>query len=278
MLRQRVITALILAALLMAALFKLPPYGWSLLVLVIVLLGTVEWARLSNLSGTRAAAYSGLTAVLMAGLAAWRPADGAGGMLQVHLAIYALAVAFWLLVAAPWLVLGWHVRQPLALALIGWVVLIPTGLAMIDVRAQSPALLLGLMAAVWLADVAAYFSGKRFGRRKLAPSISPGKTWEGVAGAIVSVSIYAAIVGWSSGHVRSYAGLVVLIAVSWLWVIVSVEGDLFESAIKRQAGVKDSGTLLPGHGGVLDRIDAMTSTLPLGAFALLLAEMLKVLD
>ncbi len=277
MLKQRVITALILAALLMAALFGLPSWGWSLVVLVIVLLGGVEWARLSNLSGTRAAAYVGLTAVLMAGLAAWRAAEGAG-TLQVHVAIYALAVAFWLLVAAPWLVLGWHVRQPLALALIGWIVLIPTGLAMIDVRAQSPALLLGLMAAVWLADVAAYFSGKRFGRRKLAPSISPGKTWEGVAGAIVSVSIYAAIVGWSSGHVRGYAGLVVLIAVSWLWVIVSVEGDLFESAIKRQAGVKDSGTLLPGHGGVLDRIDAMTSTLPLGAFALLLAEMLKVLD
>lgn len=277
MLKQRVITALVLAALLLAALFKLPPMGWSLVVLLVVMQGTVEWARLSNFAGVRAIAYSAGTFLFMAGLIAWQAADG-GRVLQVHLALYALAVAFWLLVAPPWLIRGWHVRRPLVLALIGWVVLIPMGLAMIDVRAHSPLLLLGIMAAVWLADIAAYFSGKKFGRRKLAPSISPGKTWEGVIGAVLSVSIYAVVAGWGSGHVRGYLSFIVLIAVSWLWVIVSVEGDLFESAIKRQAGVKDSGTLLPGHGGMLDRIDAMTSTLPLGAFVLLLAETLKVLD
>ena len=136
------------------------------------------------------------------------------------------------------------------------------------------------MVLVWMADIAAYFSGKKFGKHKLAPSISPGKTWEGVIGAVLGVSIYAvlAVVGAAQAKLiglpdlKGFAGLVLL---SWLWVALSIIGDLFESAIKRQAGVKDSGTLLPGHGGVLDRIDAMTSTLPLAAFALLLATIIK---
>ncbi len=276
MLKQRVITALVLASLLLAALFLLPPIGWSLLVVVIVMLGAVEWGRLAKLSGSSAYAYWGMTFLLVAGLVAYQSVGG-GRNIQLHLAVYALAAVFWLLLAPLWLLRGWHVRQPLVLALIGWVVLLPTALAMIDVRAASPALLLAIMAAVWLADIAAYFSGKKFGRRKLAPTISPGKTWEGVIGAVLGVSIYAVIVGVGSGHVHGFRGMLALVLVSWLWVVLSVEGDLFESAMKRQAGVKDSGTLLPGHGGVLDRIDAMTSTLPMGGFALLLAELLKVL-
>jgi len=156
------------------------------------------------------------------------------------------------------------------MAVVGWMVLIPTGLAMMDLRATSPWLLLGIMALVWVADVAAYFAGRRFGKNKLAPSISPGKTWEGVLGAVLGVSLFVALAGCFSGLVHGYPNFLMLIFVSWLWVALSVIGDLFESAVKRQAGVKDSGALLPGHGGMLDRIDALTSTLPMAALALLL--------
>jgi phosphatidate cytidylyltransferase len=151
---------------------------------------------------------------------------------------------------------------------IGWVVLLPTALAMLDLRAEAPQpwWLLGVMAMVWVADIAAYFSGRKFGKNKLAPSISPGKTWEGVAGAMLGVLVYVILVMNISGMTQRYS----LVVFAMAGVALSVMGDLFESAIKRQAGVKDSGTLLPGHGGLLDRIDALTSTLPIAALLLLL--------
>jgi phosphatidate cytidylyltransferase len=144
---------------------------------------------------------------------------------------------------------------------------------MIDLRENSPQLLLGIMVLVWVADSAAYFTGRKFGKHKLAPSISPGKTWEGVLGALVGVSVYVLVV-WvliDLSHLIMFIPMILL--ASWCWVGLAVMGDLFESAVKRQAGVKDSGALLPGHGGLLDRIDALTSTLPLAALALLLQRM-----
>jgi phosphatidate cytidylyltransferase len=125
------------------------------------------------------------------------------------------------------------------------------------------------MGIVWVADTAAYFAGRKYGKTKLAPSISPGKTWEGVAGAIFGVSIYVTLVWTFSDEFARLQILPAMLLTSWWWVVLAVMGDLFESAIKRQAGVKDSGALLPGHGGLLDRIDALTSTLPLAMLALL---------
>jgi phosphatidate cytidylyltransferase len=169
------------------------------------------------------------------------------------------------------------------MALVGWAVLIPTGLAMLDMRAAvpSPWILLFVMCLVWVADSAAYFTGRKFGKTKLAPSISPGKTWEGVSGAIFGVSVYVVLVWHFSpmliaGISPQFSRIEVLPALmltAWWWVALAVIGDLFESAIKRQAGVKDSGALLPGHGGLLDRIDALTSTLPLAAMAMLLQKL-----
>jgi phosphatidate cytidylyltransferase len=158
------------------------------------------------------------------------------------------------------------------MALVGWAVIIPTGLAMLDLRVADPSpwvliFLIGLVAA---ADISAYFAGRKFGKNKLAPSISPGKTWEGVAGAMLGVSVYVVLVWSFSPYFSERALLPLLLLASWWWVVLAVIGDLFESAIKRQAGVKDSGALLPGHGGLLDRIDALTSTLPLAALAMLL--------
>jgi phosphatidate cytidylyltransferase len=160
----------------------------------------------------------------------------------------------------------------------GWLVLWPTWLALVLLREASPWLLLALAALVWVADICAYFAGKRFGRRKLAPRVSPGKTWEGVIGALVGVVVYGAIlVAVAAGREDSLGPLLArgagVPAVSVMVVLAafSIVGDLFESWMKRGAGLKDSSALLPGHGGLLDRIDALTSTLPLAALALLVA-------
>lgn len=138
--------------------------------------------------------------------------------------------------------------------------LFPTWLALVSMRGISPWLLLVVMAAVWIADSTAYFAGRRFGKHKLAPQISPGKTWEGVLGAWLGVSLYGVILCYSLS--LSYWTIVGLLGIT----VLSIMGDLLESLVKRQAGVKDSGSLLPGHGGVLDRIDGLTSTLPLVMF------------
>lgn len=272
MLKQRIITGIVLIVLLLAALFALPRTGWSVLVLGVVMFGTAEWGRLSKLSKNGAVIYWGITLVMMAALIYFDLHQGHQSRM-LHILLNGTAAAFWLVVVPAWLIAGWRPRQPLLMASIGWVVLIPTGLAMLDLRLSSPWLLLGLMALVWVADIAAYFTGRRFGRHKLAPAISPGKTWEGVGGALLGVSLYVALAAWGSGLSGKYAIFPTVILMSWLWVALSVVGDLFESVIKRQAGVKDSGTLLPGHGGLLDRIDSLTSTLPLAALVLLLLKM-----
>jgi phosphatidate cytidylyltransferase len=148
-------------------------------------------------------------------------------------------------------------------------------LALVVLRDTSPWLLLALAALVWAADIAAYFAGKRFGKHKLAPAVSPGKTWEGVAGGMVGVVVYGAILAWvANTHATPLTPIfddgaaVVVVAAMLVLTAVSIVGDLFESWMKRGAGLKDSSHLLPGHGGVLDRIDALTSTLPVAALAL----------
>jgi phosphatidate cytidylyltransferase len=172
----------------------------------------------------------------------------------------------------------WRSRLPRArwlAALTGLVVLVPTWQALVELRKIGPLLLLLLMSVVWISDSAAYFAGRRFGRHKLAPSISPGKTWEGVLGAVLAVSLYAALWGsaWQAQFphaLRSMRfGTFGMVLFLWLLTAIGIYGDLFESALKRQAGVKDSGALLPGHGGVLDRIDALTAVLPVAALAYL---------
>jgi phosphatidate cytidylyltransferase len=137
-------------------------------------------------------------------------------------------------------------------------------LALYQLRAISPTLLLGFMGTIWISDTAAYFTGRAFGKRKLAYHISPGKTWEGVAGAMLAVLIYGLIwvfVFADGAYVETLVPLLIILAA------LGIMGDLFESLIKRQAGVKDSGSILPGHGGILDRIDALTAALPVAILA-----------
>ena len=273
MLKQRVITAIILVILFLAAVFGLSVLGWTVLVALVIWQGAVEWARLSNIAGRRVIVYCAATLFLMFGIL-WTDGSIANQTEQpLHLYWYAASILFWVLVVPAWMFFGWHLKNPLLMAVTGWVVLLPTGLAMLDLHRINPWLLLGAMSVVWLADTAAYFSGKKFGKHKLAPAISPGKTWEGVLGAVIFVMIYVSAIGWETGRINDLVMLAGVVAVSGLWVALSVMGDLFESAIKRQAGVKDSGTLLPGHGGLLDRIDALTSTLPFVALVLILQKL-----
>ena len=171
---------------------------------------------------------------------------------------FLLAAAFWLLLAPLWLWRGVAAGHKRLLALAGVPVLLPAGLAMVAMPAPQ---VLAVLALTWIADTVAYFAGTRWGRHKLAPSVSPGKTWEGAAGGLAGVLVYAGImaamvegIAWAP-----FLGTAALLAA------LSIVGDLFESAAKRQASVKDSGALLPGHGGILDRIDSATSTLPIAA-------------
>jgi phosphatidate cytidylyltransferase len=142
-----------------------------------------------------------------------------------------------------------------------------------QLRVFAPLFLLAAMASVWVADISAYVCGRAFGRHKLAPEISPGKTWEGAVGAIAGVLIYGITVAWAADRMPSNPSAWIIFATALIVLTaVSILGDLFESLAKRQAGVKDSGATLPGHGGVLDRIDSLTSTLPLVGLAVLLWE------
>lgn len=271
MLRVRILTAAALLSALLAALFLLPDIYWALFLLVFTLIGAGEWGRIAGYRPPLVGLYVVATLALGLGLfavpgqgAAWL---GHGGILP-HLA----AFAFWVLIAPLWLAFGWRVGNPLILAVVGWVVLLPTWLALVQLRALSPSLLLGLMAVIWVADSAAYFVGRRFGKHKLAPTVSPGKSWEGVGGALVGVALYASL--WMIGDPSLRPGgygtgaFVTGILALWCMTYFGILGDLFESWLKRLAGLKDSGGIFPGHGGVLDRIDALTSTLPLVVLAL----------
>ncbi len=283
MLKSRIITAVILLLLLLLVLFVLPDIWWAGFVVVVVMQGVLEWAKLAKMSVSLAYTYAAATLLLMIGLLWFDSNHSDVEQLIPHLLIYALAAFFWIIVVPTWMIAGWKLESPLVMGLVGWLVLIPTGLSMLDlhghdvqegsVLATGPWMLLFLMGLVWVADIGAYFSGRRFGKHKLAPSISPGKTWEGVVGAMLSVSVYVTLTWTISPYSAQLALLPILLLTAWWWVGLAVIGDLFESAIKRQAGVKDSGSLLPGHGGLLDRIDALTPTLPLAALVIMMQQL-----
>ncbi len=181
--------------------------------------------------------------------------------------VYILSAAFWILSVPPYLKQLYAIKNPLILMLTGWILLLPTCLALYQLRAISPELLLGFMATIWISDSAAYFTGRSFGKHKLAPRISPNKTWEGVAGALVAVLLYGLIWDFWFTEESLAAKLIPLLL---FMAILGIIGDLYESLMKRQAGVKDSGNILPGHGGILDRIDALTASLPFAILALLI--------
>ena len=273
MLRARILTAVILLAGLLAALFWLPRIGLVVLVGALLAVAAWEWAGLARLGPSSRGVYAATIAA--AGTWAGWYAGAEPGPLLGNSWLYVAATVFWVVLAPVWLWERPAFATPVMPLLAGVVVLVPDAAAMVALRGQSPALLLGVMAVVWISDIAAYFTGYRFGRRKLAPSISPGKTWEGVYGALAAVTVYA--MGWLAAAGGSLPMPLRQAALGELWFVLlllglaaaGILGDLLESQMKRQAGVKDTGTVLPGHGGVLDRIDALLPVLPLAALVFL---------
>lgn len=263
MFRTRLATAAVLLGLFLAALFYLPDFYWTLLMLAVVGVSALEWALLAGFSPR--GRYTYLASILsLGGLLMWQAASPTMFAVQYHLNLWLIFAAFlfWVLLVPAWLIGHFRASSKSLMAVTGILVLLPTWMALVGLRGVSPYLLLGAMATIWIADTAAYLFGKRFGRHKLAPLVSPGKTWEGVLGALLAVTIYGlglnALLGLSPW----------LLPGLWCLTVLSIIGDLFESLLKRQAGLKDSGALLPGHGGMLDRIDGLTSTLPLIVFYL----------
>jgi phosphatidate cytidylyltransferase len=267
MLKQRIATAAILLVIVFAAIFALPNLYWSITLVGVVLVGGFEWSKLSHHSKLSATVF-GLTLLLSCG-AILVVNTLASDLVRniVGLFVYGAALLFWGCLCPIWLAKKYSVTTPLILSIAGWIVLIPTWLALSNLQ-NNVWILIMTFCFVWLMDSAAYFVGRKLGKHKLAPNISPKKTWEGVAAAYVAVTIYMLLIYFF--HWEGSGNILIYLLVMYLVAALSIEGDLFESWIKRQAGVKDSGTLLPGHGGILDRIDSLTATTPVIALLLLL--------
>lgn len=258
-LRSRLLTAAVLGgALVLCILFATP--GTLAGVLAIFLgLAALEWASLCGWPRLGSLSFVVLTLALATGL--WAAAQSAA-LQQV---VLVPTVAGWIAagVAVVRAERG-HAALPRAawqLALLGIWVLVPLWLGLLWLHAADPALLLALLGLIWIADSAAYFAGRRYGKRRLAPLVSPGKTWAGCWAALLSALLVGVAFGLGEGYRgATLAGFGMLCLVT---VIASIVGDLFESLLKRRAGVKDSGKLLPGHGGVLDRVDSLTAAAPI---------------
>lgn len=263
MLKQRIITALWLLPLALGGFFLLHGGWFALFIGLIVCAGGWEWARLAGLEAQPLRlGYAGAVAVLL--LVLYQLPQLAGLVL-------ALAVLWWL--AAIGLVLGYPASSRTWQAswvrlAIGLLILLPAwqGLLLLKQWPQGNSLILAVMLLVWTADIGAYFSGRRFGRRKLALQVSPGKSWEGLYGGLAGSLALTLLVGLYRGW--AVGDLLMALLGAALVVLISVVGDLTESMFKRQSGIKDSSNLLPGHGGVLDRIDSLTAAVPM--FAVLL--------
>jgi phosphatidate cytidylyltransferase len=270
-LRTRIITALVLLAFLLPALFASKPLPFAIVSLVLIAAAAWEWARLNGVNDIAAIGPGALLA--LAG--AWAVYSGAVG---------GIAATWWWATLALWVIGSVFVlrggpsawpRWPAPLRLLVGMLLLWMGwLALAQARAVSINFVLSVLCVVWMADIGAYAAGRAFGKKKLAPSISPGKSWEGVYGGLVGVALLAVVwTLWADRslgvdapslftRLREHFGWFGMFAASAVLSSLSVVGDLFESLVKRAAGAKDSSRLLPGHGGVLDRIDALLPVLP----------------
>ncbi len=273
MLKQRLLTAAVLIPLFVWGVLALPPLYFALLLAVVVLVAVAEWGRLVSLPPAWQAGFAALMAVSMLfALLVPPPAELTRGI--------AAAAVLWWAIATGWIrryQAGAAVlpRSRWGGALTGLAVLLPPWLALTALHrdpATGPAYVLFLFVLVWAADSGAYFAGRRFGRRKLAARVSPGKTWEGVAGG-AGASLLVALGGAFIFNLSFTATLIFMILCAVV-VVISVVGDLLESLFKREAGVKDSGRFLPGHGGALDRIDSITAAAPVFYAGLALIEWL----
>ena len=276
MLLKRIITASILASLIALAVFKLPMEYFSLVIGLITLLAAWEWSNLSGISSLVKRMTFLLVLILpmlgihfwtqilelVAQATDWPDVRDYSGILEW---LVIPPVLFWILVMilirnTPTAVLNLKMKTRYKI-LIGWFILLSAWMFMSRLRAfYGTEMTMYFLILIWVADISAYFAGKKWGTTKLAPEISPGKTVAGMYGALISGLVCAIVLSLIYGFQLMIASDFVLLSV--LTVLISIYGDLFVSVVKRQRGVKDSGTLLPGHGGVLDRIDSMIAAVP----------------
>ncbi len=267
MLKTRIITALCLLAVFLGVYATASSWVWLFMCVSIAGLAAWEWARMTPIA--HFAVPFGVSLALMVLVLGWP--GGAAGLAYV---LWIVAMAFWLFCVPIWLKCSWNLKSKFISILVGVILIVPSALALNFMGGYSLSLILLCFVPVWVADSAAYFCGKAWGLHKLAPNISPGKTWEGALGGLLGVWVYGALMGyWLVSHDASSPNVglgqwLILFVMLTVFTVLSVTGDLFESLIKRKAGFKDSSQLLPGHGGVLDRIDSLTSTLPFIAFVL----------
>lgn len=271
MLKQRVLTALVLIPLVVGIVLFLPTVVFAVLFGLVATLGAWEWSQFLRFRALwLRTLFTAIVFVLL--FLCWR-------MLDMHyrviLFIEVGAIVWWLIALV--LVMSYPKYERLrSNRLFGvaacLLTIVPSWLALVAVHyssGQGPALVLYMLVLIWIADSGAYFGGRRWGRNKLSPQVSPGKSWEGVLAGLVVAGIYAALFGayfqFGTDNVSTVGEF---LGISLLVAIFSVLGDLTESMFKRQAGVKDSGTLLPGHGGALDRIDSITAAAPVFAVCL----------
>ena len=280
MLKQRIITALILAPLALCSILFLPLFGFELLMAAVVGLGAWEWSSMSGM--TRTITKSAYAAVIVGSclVLAWLlPVDMIWYQGQLNslyhyvLSVSAIwwAISFVMILLYPRFSSVWHTSKILR-AIFGLLTLIPTWVAVVTLRTSlydvdhfyGASLIFYVLGIVWAADIGAFFVGIKFGKHKLRPNVSPGKTIEGLMGGVFAS---LAIIAFAALHYHVDASRILLwLFVGTLTVGVSALGDLNESMFKRCAGLKDSGTLLPGHGGVMDRIDSLTAAFPVFAY------------
>ena len=257
MLISRILSALVMLIVFLSSMFLFSGRYFSFVIYISSLLALYEWSKLMYFKSVEKKIFLAISLALIYFIDKYLNYEDSRFILLI-------ASVFWVCIAPLFLIFKINLKNFFFSSLIGWVLVMPLIISLNYLIELSPWVVLLVLTTIWLADSGAYFFGKQFGKRKLAPSISPGKTWEGFVGALFVVSLFSIVMTYY-GFVNSYISILFFNLI----LILSVEGDLFESYIKRMAKVKDSGDLIPGHGGVLDRIDSLCSSLPLATLILM---------
>ena len=257
MLISRILSALVMLIVFLSSMFLFSGRYFSFVIYIPSLLALYEWSKLLYFKSHEKKFFLAISLALIYFIDKYLNSEDSRLILLI-------ASVFWLCIAPLFLIFKINLKNFFFSSLIGWILVMPLIISLNYLIELSPWVVLLVLTTIWLADSGAYFFGKQFGKRKLAPSISPGKTWEGFVGALFVVSLFSIVMTYF-GFVSSYMSILFFNLI----LILSVEGDLFESYIKRMAKVKDSGDLIPGHGGVLDRIDSLCSSLPLATLILM---------
>jgi phosphatidate cytidylyltransferase len=257
MLMSRIFSAFIMLLIFLSSMFLFSGRFFSFVIYIPSMLGLYEWSKLLYFKSYEKKIFLAISLCFIYFIDKFLSYDDARSILIS-------ASFFWICIAPLFLIFKIHLKGFFLSSVIGWMLVMPLIISLNYLIQLSPWAVLLVLITIWLADSGAYFFGKQFGKRKLAPSISPGKTWEGFMGALFVVSLFSIALAYF-GFINSYSSILFF----HLILLLSVEGDLFESYIKRMAKVKDSGDLIPGHGGVLDRIDSICSSLPLATLILI---------